>query len=156
VEVEDTGESDALFVSAYGSVFREKDTTTEFWRPSLSLTYDVSRKSAMILRISVSLFVVSSNPGVSIKTTRCPSRWKAPAVCTASVQDCSPLLTARLDPLTRFTNCVNHGGARGRDGVSTLGNARPSRNKRTVDFPVPVAPMTLLDDRLLGIDKKPD
>ena len=45
----------------------------------LGLTYETSRKAAIILRTSVSLSEVSSNPGVSIKTTRRPSRSKASA-----------------------------------------------------------------------------
>ena len=55
----------------------------------------------------MSLRVVSSNPGVSIRMTRRPSRWKAPASWTEFVQDRSPRPTLRSDPLTRLMNCVD-------------------------------------------------
>ena len=114
-----------------------------------SFTYEVARKAAIILRTSVSLLVVSSNPGVSIKTTRRPSKLKAPATWTVFVQDRSPLLTPRLDPLTRLINCVDRGQAAERRPISTV-IKQPRRHKRgkqlTVDFPVPVAPIILSDE----------
>ena len=79
-----------------------------FFRNCLSFTHEVARKAAIILRTSVSLRVVSSNPGVSIKTTRRPSRLKAPAGWTVFVQDRNPLPTPRLDPLMRLMNCADH------------------------------------------------
>ena len=42
-------------------------------------TYVVAKKLAIILKISVSLLVVSSNPGVSMSTTRLPSRSNSSA-----------------------------------------------------------------------------
>ena len=71
------------------------------------VTHDAARKAVIIRSMSVSLRVVSPNPGVSIKATRRPSRLKVSTVCTVFVQDRSPLLTPRLDPLTRLMNCVS-------------------------------------------------
>ena len=108
MKVEDTGKLGASFVSAYRGVIREKGTFF-FGGQGLSFTYEDSRKAAMILRISVSLFVVSSNPGVSIKRIGCPSSRKMRDMCTAAVQDLRPSLTSRLDPLARFMNCSYQG-----------------------------------------------
>ena len=55
------------------------------------------------LRTSVSLRVVSSNPGVSIKVTVRPSRENV-EVSTSMVQLSSESLTARFDPLARLIN----------------------------------------------------
>jgi len=57
----------------------------------------------MDLRMSVSLRVVSSNPGVSIKVTVRPSRKNAD-VSTSMVQLSSESLTAKFDPLARLIN----------------------------------------------------
>ena len=65
------------------------------------------RKAAIMLRTSTSLNLVSSNPGVSIKTTRRPSRSKGFPNCTSFVQDSRLPLVARSDPLVRLMNCVN-------------------------------------------------
>ena len=70
--------------------------------------YEAVRKVAIILRTSTSLRSVSSNPGVSIKTTWRPSTPKGSPGCTPLVQDSRPSLVARLDPLMRLTNCVKH------------------------------------------------
>ena len=51
----------------------------------------------------MSLRVVSSNPGVSIKVTVRPSRKNAD-VSTSMVQLSSESLTAKLDPLARLIN----------------------------------------------------
>ena len=88
--------------------FVRMDSFFLLFRNRLSFTHEVARKAAIILRTSVSLRVVSSNPGVSIKTTRRPSRLKAAAGWTVFVQDRNPLPTPRLDPLTRLMNCVDH------------------------------------------------
>jgi len=79
----------------------------------LNSTHVVARKLAIVWRTSVSLRVVSSNPGVSIKTTRRPSRSKDPAICTALVQDRNPLPTTRSDPLMRLMNCGSRPGQGG-------------------------------------------
>ena len=44
------------------------------WREISTWTYVVAKKAAIFLKISVSLFVVSSNPGVSMSVTCLPSR----------------------------------------------------------------------------------
>ena len=103
-------------------------------------TYEVARNAAIILKTSVSLLTVSSNPGVSIKTTRRPSKLKTLPGCTLSVQDWSPWLTARLDPLMRLMNCT---GDRGQKSGRHLMTAKPQKRRLTVDLPVPVAPITL-------------
>lgn len=75
----------------------------------MCFAYEVSRNAAIILRMSTSLCIVSSNPGVSIKTTRRPSRLKGFPGCTTLVEDSSPIPTRMLDPLTRLINCVTTG-----------------------------------------------
>ena len=78
---------------------------------------------------------------------RCPSIVKTLDECTVVVQEAGPSLTGIRDPLMRFMNCSVAG--RNRDGVSPPGNLTLKLDERTVDFPLPVAPMTLLkiDDR---------
>ena len=107
MEVENAGELGTLVVPVYGKYFVRK--MQFFERLSLSFTYDVARKAATILRTAVSLRSVSSNPGVSIKTTGYLPSLKASETCTMTVQDLSPSLTANLDPLKRFMNCSNCG-----------------------------------------------
>jgi len=67
-------------------------------------TYVVARKSAIILSTSVSLFVVSSNPGVSMSTTRLPSSVNSFASWTSSVHDSRLSPTCRFEPLARLMN----------------------------------------------------
>lgn len=64
----------------------------------------MARKVAIFRKISVSLFVVSSNPGVSMSTTRLPSSVNSFASWTSGVHDCKDDPTCRFDPLARFTN----------------------------------------------------
>ena len=109
----------------------------------MNFTYEVARKAAIIFRTSVSLRTVSSNPGVSISTTRRWSRLKEPAICTAPVQDRSPFPTPRSDPLMRLMNCVIHGQAYDEHPANRGDDDEGKRP--TVDFPVPVAPITLSD-----------
>ena len=52
----------------------------------------------------MSLLVVSSNPGVSIKVTTRPSRLNGCATWTMLVQDLSPLPMCKFDPLARLMN----------------------------------------------------
>jgi hypothetical protein len=59
---------------------------------------------AIILRMSASLLVVSSNPGVSIRVTCRPSNSKGSEVWTTLVQERRPFPTRRVDPLTRLIN----------------------------------------------------
>lgn len=53
----------------------------------------------------MSLRLVSSNPGVSINVTVCPSRSNGLDVWMSAVQLSSPLPTTRSDPLARLMNC---------------------------------------------------
>ena len=62
------------------------------------------RYTAIILRMSVSETVVSSNPGVSTSVTCLPKSSKVFPVSTLDVQDLSPSPTARPDPLSRLIN----------------------------------------------------
>jgi len=124
MEVEDTGKRPALFVSVYA----RRQSQCEILHKNMSFTYEVSRKAVIILRMSVSLRVVSSNPGVSIKTTRRPSILKAIAGCTLLVQDSNPSPMPRLAPLMRLINCENHGQARGKL-MSCHGNTPQSTGK---------------------------
>jgi len=98
-------------------------------KPSSSFTYEVARKAAIVLRTSVSLCTVLSNPGVSIRLTRRPSRSKG-ANCTVFVQDRSPLQTLELDPLTRLTNFVVHCRVETHNKLSRF--SLPSRKKTAV------------------------
>jgi hypothetical protein len=66
--------------------------------------YDVARKVAMFLKMSVSLFVVSSNPGVSMSTTRLPSSVNSFASWTSGVHDSKAAPTCKFDLLARFIN----------------------------------------------------
>ena len=64
----------------------------------------VARKSAIIFRISVSLFEVSSNPGVSMRVTVLPSTANLSVTWTSAVQDSKPIPTRRFEPLARLIN----------------------------------------------------
>ena len=66
--------------------------------------YVAARKAAMIFKISVSLFEVSSNPGVSMRVTTLPSRVNLPASWTSAVHDSNPVPTRKFDPLARLIN----------------------------------------------------
>ena len=83
-----------------------------FLRNRLSITHEVARNLAISLRTSMSLRIVSPNPGVSIKVTRQPSRSKGSATCTVLVPG------PKLAPLTRLINCANHGQAGGEFAMS--------------------------------------
>ena len=99
-------------------------------------TYVVARKSAIIRRMSASLLVVSSNPGVSINATIRPSSSNGCATLIISVQDSSPAPTRRSDPLARLINYAVIS--------SDVEHVLLQPTLRTVVFPVPVAPITLL------------
>ena len=109
MEVEKTGERDASFVPRCGGerhvAFLRQNRVLSFAN-EFTFAYKVPRKAATMLRTSTSLRMVSSNPGVSIKTTRRPSRSKAFPGCTSLVQDSRSSLVARPDPLIRLMNCV--------------------------------------------------
>ena len=63
---------------------------------AVSHTHVVAKNSAIIFNTSVSLFVESSNPGVSTRITRLPSMVNSSASCTSSVHEC------RFSPTCRF------------------------------------------------------
>ena len=67
-------------------------------------TYVVARKSAISFRISVSVFEVSSNPGVSMRITGLPSRVNFSVTSTSAVQESNSIPTRRFEPLARLIN----------------------------------------------------
>ena len=67
-------------------------------------THIVARKAAIIFKISVSLFEVSSNPGVSMRMTFWLSRVNSSASWTSSVHDSDPFATRSFEPLARLIN----------------------------------------------------
>ena len=64
----------------------------------------VAKKAAIIFKTSVSLLEVSSNPGVSMRTTPLPSRVNRSARWTSVVHDSRFIPTRRLERLARLTN----------------------------------------------------
>ena len=66
--------------------------------------YVAARKNAIILKISVSLFEVSSNPGVSMRVTALPSRMSLLASWTSAVHDSKPIPIRKFEPLARLMN----------------------------------------------------
>jgi hypothetical protein len=85
-------------------------------------------------RISESLFAVSSNPGVSTRTTSFPSRRKGDVCSIRSVQDVKLSPMRKFDPLARLINY---------SVLSVPYKDNTSKFELTVDFPTPVGPMTL-------------
>lgn len=68
-----------------------------------------------------------------------PSRKKGREVWTSEVHDSSRELVASVDPLARLTNCIDN---------DRSAFAYPECYRRTVDFPEPVAPITLKSSQL--------
>ena len=68
VDVDDPSECGSLLVSV------EEFSSEDWGTVGASNTYVAARKSAIIFKISVSLFEVSSNPGVSMRVTTLLSR----------------------------------------------------------------------------------
>lgn len=66
--------------------------------------YAVAKKAAIIFKTSVSLFEVSSNPGVSMRSTLRPSRVNISESWTSAVHDSKFTPTRRFEPLARLTN----------------------------------------------------
>ena len=97
-------------------------------------TYAVAKKAAIISKMSESLFEVSSKPGVSMRVTLLPSRVNLSASWTSAVHDSKPVPTRRLEPLARLMNW------RQSDEFLAI---IVKHTLLTVDFPLPVAPMTL-------------
>ena len=93
-----------------------------------------AKKAAIVCNISVSLFEVSSNPGVSMRTTLRPSRVNPSESWTSAVQDSNPIPTRRFEPLARLINWKRLGEFMAVVTEQVL---------LTDVFPLPVAPMTL-------------
>jgi len=66
--------------------------------------YVLAKKAAIFFKMSVSLFVVSSNPGVSMRTARLPSSTNSSASWTSSVQDSRSTPIRKFEWLTRLMN----------------------------------------------------
>ena len=105
----------------------------EKWRTP-TCTHVVEKNAAIIFKISVSLFEVSSNPGVSTRMIVLSSRVNSSATLTSAVHDSKHIPTRRLEPLARLINWWEPGKF-----LVIVTNRRPL----TDDFPLPVAPMTL-------------
>ena len=103
-------------------------------RRTVTCTYVVAKKAAIISKISESLFVVSLKPGVSMRITLLPSRVNLSASPTPAVHDSKPIPTRRLELLARLMNW------RKLDEILFI---IAKHTAHTVDFPHPVAPMTL-------------
>ena len=104
-------------------------------RRTLMYTYVVARKVAIMFKTSVSLFEVSSNPGVSMRDTVLPSRVNLSANWTSAVHDSkSPPICRRSEPVVRLMNWRQPGQFLVIISGCTL---------LTDVFPLPVAPMTL-------------
>ena len=69
LEVKDTGKRATPFISDRGKYFRVRTSFFIVLKQSLSFAYEVAKKAAIVLRTSVSLRMVPSNPGVSIRLT---------------------------------------------------------------------------------------
>ena len=106
---------------------------TEEWQKPMWI-YVVAKKAAIIRKISVSLFEVSSNPGVSMRTTLFPSRVNPSESWASAVHDSRPIPTRRFEPLARLINWRQPGELLAAVIKCTL---------LTDVFPLPVAPMTL-------------
>jgi len=74
-------------------------------RQTKSCSYVVAKNAAIIFKISVSLLYVSSKPGVSTSSTRCPSRVNSLASWTSAVQDFRFAPIRRLEPLPVLMSC---------------------------------------------------
>ena len=72
-------------------------------------THTLARKNAISFKVSVSLFVVSSNPGMSMSVTTLPSRVNSPATWTSAVQGSNPIPTGSFEPLARLINWEHAG-----------------------------------------------
>lgn len=70
----------------------------------MDVPYVVAKKAAIIFKISVSLFDVSSNPGVSMRTTFLPSRENSSASWTSAVHDSKFIPIRKFERLARLIN----------------------------------------------------
>src|SRR6267154_6350699 len=72
--------------------------------PVMTGTNIVCRYAAIIFSTSVSLFVVSSKPGVSMRMMRFPSKTNGFDICTSLVQLSSPMPTLNCEPDAALMN----------------------------------------------------
>ena len=98
-------------------------------------TYVSAKYVAISLKISASLVEMSSNPGVSIRITALSSTVNSTVGCTSVVHNSKSFPTCRFEPLARLINWSQLGELL----VIITGHTL-----LTVDFPLPVAPMTLM------------
>ena len=91
-------------------------------------------KKAAIFKISVSLFVVSLNPGVSIRVTLLPSSVNLSATWASVVHGSKSIPTRKFERLARLINWRHS---------SELLIITTKHLVLTEVFPLPVAPMTL-------------
>ena len=103
-------------------------------RLTLARAYTAARWNAISFKVSVALFVVSSNPGVSTRVTVLPSRVNSSATWTSAVHDINPIPVRRFEPLARLINWRQPGEFPVIFGKCIL---------LTAVLPLPVAPMTL-------------
>ena len=97
-------------------------------------THVVAKKAAIVSKISVSLFMVSSNPGVSMSITALPSRVNSSVGWTLSVHESKSVPIRNFESLAILINW-------GQLGESLVIITR--YRVLTEVFPLPVAPMTL-------------
>ena len=98
MDVDDPGDLGPFLVSVKKFSPTDRETTRPVY------THKVAKKAAIISKISASLFVVSSNPGVSMRITALPSRVNTSANLTSAVHDSKPIPTRRFEPLARLIN----------------------------------------------------
>ena len=67
-------------------------------------THMVARKDPISFKTSVSIFEVSSNPGVSMRVTALPLRVNSSASWTSTVHDSNPIPIGRFEPVARLIN----------------------------------------------------
>ena len=72
-------------------------------------THTLARKNAITFKVSASLFVVSSNPGMSMSVTALPPRVNSSATWTSAVHGSNPVPTGRFEPLARLINWEHAG-----------------------------------------------
>jgi hypothetical protein len=68
------------------------------------VTHMVSKNAAINFKNWVSLLLVSSNPGISIRMTCRPSSVNLSTSCTPAVHDSKSLVTRRSEPLAVLMN----------------------------------------------------
>lgn len=85
----------------------------------MRMAYATARNAEMLFRTSESSITVSLNPGVSIKTTGCPSTRNGGETCISEVHERRPFPTTNASVfVARFTNWLTrrHHKSKGRWG----------------------------------------